>query len=80
MDFILPVPTIQSVAPLAPLVSLTPTASNQPPALNQTTVPLVDLEYGADDETQDPSSRKRAGYETHVLWWCCYGDGIVDRQ
>ena len=56
MDFIQPNPTIRSVASLAPLVSLTPAASNQPPSLNHTTVPFVDLEYGADDETQEPHS------------------------
>ena len=26
------------------------------------------------------SSKKRTGYQPHKLWWCCYGDGIVDRR
>ena len=56
MEFILTTTTIPSVAPLAPHISLTPAPSNQPPALNQTTVPLVDLEYGADDETLEQNS------------------------
>ena len=53
MDFSLATPTIPLVAPPAPLVSLTPAASSQRPALTQPTVPLVDLEYGAEDEMQE---------------------------
>ena len=56
MDFSLSTPTIPSVASPAPLVSLPPAASNQLPALTQPTVPLLDLEYGEEDETQEQLS------------------------
>ena len=53
MDFSPATPTIPLVAPLAPLVPITPATSSQRPALTHPTLPLVDLEYGAEDETQE---------------------------
>ncbi len=60
MEFILPDLTIPSVASPAPLVSLPPAASSQRPALTQPTVPLVDPEYGVEDESQEPQSDAHA--------------------
>ena len=60
MDFSLATPTILSVAPPAPLVSLTPAAGSQRSALNEPTVPLVDPEYGVEDESQEPQSDAHA--------------------
>ena len=56
MDFTLATPTIPSVASPALLVSVPPASISQRPALNQPTIPLVDLEYGVDDETQETHS------------------------
>ncbi len=61
MDFSPATPTIPLVAPPAPLVSLTPAASSQRPALTQPTVPLVDLEYGAEDEMQEQPENGQVG-------------------
>ena len=56
MDFILADHTIPSVASPTHLVSLTPPARSQRPALTQPTVPQVDIAYGAEDEMQEPQS------------------------
>ena len=56
MEFILPDLTIPSVASPAPLVSHTPASISTRPYNTQPTVPLVDLAYGAEDETQEPQS------------------------
>ena len=56
MDFSLASPTIPSVASPAPLVSRTPAFISTRPYNTQPTVPLVDLAYGADDESQEPHS------------------------
>ncbi len=56
MDCIQPDPTITSVASPPPLVSLTPAAISMRPAPTHPTIPLVDLAYGADDDSQEPHS------------------------
>ena len=56
MEFILPASTIPSVASPAPLVSRTSAIFSTRPYNTQPTVPLVDLAYGADDESQEPHS------------------------
>ena len=56
MDFNLTTPIIPSVASPAHLVSFSPASISTRPALTQPTVPLVDLEYGAEDESQEPHS------------------------
>ena len=56
MDFIQPDPTIPSVASPAPLISHTPASISTRSALTHPTIPLVDLAYGADDESQEPQS------------------------
>ena len=56
MDFSLATLTIPSVASPAPLVSVPPASISPRPYHTQPTVPLVDLEYGAEDETQEPQS------------------------
>ena len=56
MDFSLASPTFPSVASPAPLVLRTPASISTRPYNTQPTVPLVDLEYGLEVESQEPQS------------------------
>ena len=56
LDFNLSTPIFPSVASPAPLVSVSPASISTRPALTQPALPLVDLEYGAEDETQERQS------------------------
>ena len=65
MDFSLATPTITSVAPPAPVLSVPLATISHRSALTQPAVPLLDPEYGAEDETQEPQSDFQA--EQHFL-------------
>ena len=60
MDFSLATLTNPSVASPAPLLSIPPAAISQRSALPQPAIPLVDLEYGEEDESQESHSDVQA--------------------